>query len=118
MRTLYNYFRSTASYRVRIALNLKNLSYKEIPIHLVNNGGEQHSAEYKKINPQELVPCFIDEGSSIAISQSLAIMEYLEEIYPEISLLPQDALSRAWVRSFSLAIACDINHINNLVLQK
>lgn len=118
MRTLYNYYRSTASYRVRIALNLKGLTYNEIPVHLVKNGGEQHSEEYKKINPQGLVPSYVDENSTAPISQSLAIMEYLEETYPDIPLLPSDAASRAWVRSFSLAIACDIHPINNLgVLQ-
>ncbi|AHE67379.1 maleylacetoacetate isomerase [Legionella oakridgensis] len=114
---LYDYYRSTASYRVRIALNLKNINYETIPVHLINHGGEQHHLDYLKINPQGLVPT-LDENGHI-LSQSLAIIEYLDEINPEPALLPQHPLGRALVRSLSLIIACDIHPINNLrVLQQ
>lgn len=109
---LYDYFRSTASFRVRIALNIKNISYEAIAIHLVNNGGEQHLPDYRDINPQELVPT-LDENGHI-IHQSLAIIEYLDEINPSPPLLPQTPLARAQVRSMALAIACDIHPLNNL----
>jgi maleylacetoacetate isomerase/maleylpyruvate isomerase len=114
---LYDYYRSTASYRVRIALNLKNMSYHTYNIHLTNHGGEQKSQEYKAINPQGLVPT-LDENGHI-IQQSLAIIEYLDEICPTPPLLPQTPLGRAKVRSLALLIACDIHPLNNLrVLQQ
>ena len=113
---LYTYFRSSAAYRVRIALNLKGLNAEQIPVHLVNNGGEQHSEAYKAVNPSELVPTLVED--EFQLSQSLSILEYLNEQYPEVALLPQDAQQRALVRAFSLAIACDIHPLNNLrVLQ-
>lgn len=113
---LYDYYRSTACYRVRIALRLKNIAYDAIPIHLINNGGEQHSFEYLAINPQGLVPTLNDDGQ--LITQSLAIIEYLDETYKETPLLPADAKSRAEVRSLALIIACDMHPLNNLrVLQ-
>lgn len=113
---LYTYFRSSAAYRVRIALNLKNLNADQIPIHLVKNGGEQHSEAYKAINSSELVPTLVD--AELKLSQSLSILEYLEDQHPEVSLLPQDPKQRALVRAFSLAIACDIHPLNNVrVLQ-
>lgn len=113
---LYTYFRSSAAYRVRIALNLKKLNADQIPIHLVKNGGEQHSEAYKAINSSELVPTLVD--AELKLSQSLSILEYLEDQYPEVALLPQDHKQRALVRAFSLAIACDIHPLNNLrVLQ-
>lgn len=113
---LYTYFRSSAAYRVRIALNLKGLNADLIPVHLVNNGGEQHSEAYKALNPSELVPTFVEDDFNL--SQSLSILEYLDEQYPNVALLPQDAQQRALVRAFSLAIACDIHPLNNLrVLQ-
>ncbi len=117
---LYSYFRSSASYRVRIALNLKGLHYEQIPVHLVRDGGQQFSSHYKEINPESLVPALVDthEGQDLAISQSLAIIEYLEERYPERALLPSDMAERAYVRSLSLAIACDIHPINNLRILK
>jgi maleylacetoacetate isomerase len=116
MLQLYDYFRSSASFRVRIALNLKELVYKNIPVHLLNNGGEQNSLEYQAINPQGLVPTLQDDDK--IISQSLAIIEYLEDIYPEKPLLPADAYQKAWVRSFALSIAADMHPLNNLrVLQ-
>ena len=109
---LYDYFRSTACYRVRIALNIKNIHYNKIPIHLVDNGGEQHSAEYHQINPQELVPSI--EANGQIISQSLAIIEYLEEIFPEVPILPHTILDKAHVRSLALMVACDMHPLNNL----
>lgn len=113
---LYTYFRSSAAYRVRIALNLKGLNADLIPVHLVNNGGEQHSEAYKAVNPSELVPTLVEDDFNL--SQSLSILEYLDEQHPEVALLPQDAQQRALVRAFSLAIACDIHPLNNLrVLQ-
>ncbi|CAM3102266.1 glutathione S-transferase (maleylacetoacetate isomerase) [Legionella steigerwaltii] len=109
---LYDYFRSTACYRVRIALNLKNIAYEKINIHLVNHGGEQHSPEYREVNPQELVPSLEINGQ--VISQSLAIIEYLDETYPTPALLPQDPWEKATVRSLALIVACDMHPLNNL----
>lgn len=112
MLALYDYFRSSACFRVRIALNLKKLDYKVIPIHLVNNNGEQFSAEYTRVNPQNLVPSLQDEDH--VITQSIAIIEYLDEKYPSHSLLPKDVYQKALVRSFALSIAADIHPLNNL----
>jgi maleylacetoacetate isomerase len=113
---LYGYWRSSAAYRVRIALNLKGLAYENLPVHLVKDGGQQHSADYKTLNPQALVPLLIDGGERI--SQSLAIIEYLEEVFPLPALLPGDPVDRARVRSLALHIACDLHPLNNLrVLQ-
>jgi maleylpyruvate isomerase len=109
---LYTFFRSSASYRVRIALNLKGLNYEQVPIHLRRGGGEQFSATYKAINPQALVPALEDRGRTL--TQSLAIMEYLEELYPKPPLLPTDLADRALVRSMALIIACEIHPIQNL----
>ncbi|MGV3653172.1 MAG: maleylacetoacetate isomerase [Noviherbaspirillum sp.] len=114
---LYSYFRSSAAYRVRIALNLKGLAYDTVPIHLLNGGGEQFSPEYRKLNPEALVPALIDESlpaDGNVLTQSLAIIEYLEETHPQPPLLPADAAGRAHVRSLALAIACDIHPLNNL----
>ncbi len=117
MIKLYSYFRSSAAYRVRIALNLKGLPYEYIPVHLVKNGGEQHSSSYETLNPLKLLPTLID-GENV-FSQSLAIMEYLDEAYPDTSaLLPTDCATRAQIRALSQIIACDIHPLNNLrVLQ-
>lgn len=109
---LYDYYRSSASFRVRIALNIKNISYETLAIHLLNHGGEHHQPDYLKLNPQGLVPT-LDENGHI-ISQSLAIIEYLEEINPAPPLLPPTPLGRAQVRSMALSIACDIHPLNNL----
>lgn len=109
---LYTFFRSSASYRVRIALNLKGLDYEQVPIHLRRGGGEQFSAPYKSINPQALVPALEDDGR--ILTQSLAIMEYLEELYPKPPLLPADPADRALVRSMALIIACEVHPIQNL----
>lgn len=114
---LYDYYRSTASYRVRIALNIKNIHYETLQVHLTNQGGEQHRADYLKLNPQGLVPT-LDENGHI-LTQSLAIIEYLNDIEPEPSLLPHTPLGRAYVRSLALTIACDMHPLNNLrVLQR
>ena len=111
--TLYSYWRSSAAYRVRIALNLKQLSYVTVPVHLLNNGGEQHADEYRELNPQESVPVLLD-GARI-FRQSMAIIEYLEEAYPGgASLLPSTARERARVRALAQTIACDIHPLNNL----
>ncbi|MDP2713942.1 maleylacetoacetate isomerase [Rheinheimera sp.] len=113
---LYGYWRSSAAYRVRIALNLKQLSFENLPVHLVKNGGEQHSDSYKALNPSELVPTLVD--GDISLNQSLAIIEYLDEMYPKPALLPQDVATKAKVRALALDIACDIHPLNNLrVLQ-
>ena len=112
MITLYDYFRSGAAYRTRIALNLKELDYAQVPIHLTNEGGEQFKAEYAKLNPQNLVPTLIDDD--IKITQSMAIMEYLEETYPGPSILPGTAAKRAQIRALANIVACDIHPINNL----
>lgn len=116
MLQLYTYFRSSASYRVRIALHLKGLPFESVPVHLLKDGGQQHGAAYQQINPAELVPALVDDGQ--AVTQSLAIMEYLEETHPTPALLPNDALGRARVRALAQTIACEIHPLNNLrVLQ-
>jgi len=109
---LYTYFRSSAAYRVRIALNLKGLSYQAVPVHLLKGGGEQHQEEYRRINPSGLLPAFQDDW--ITLTQSMAIIEYLEEAHPTVPLLPQDAPGRARVRELAQIIGCDIHPINNL----
>jgi len=109
---LYTFFRSSASYRVRIALNLKGLSYEQAPIHLRRGGGEQFSPAYQAINPQALVPALEDNGK--ILTQSLAIIEYLEERYPRPPLLPRDPADRARVRAMALVIACEVHPIQNL----
>ncbi|MBV9044798.1 MAG: maleylacetoacetate isomerase [Alphaproteobacteria bacterium] len=109
---LYGYFRSSAAFRARIALNLKSIKPELRFIHLLKDGGAQHSAAYKALNPQELIPALAHDGE--LITQSLAIIEYLDEIVPEPPLLPKDALGRARVREIAYAIACDIHPINNL----
>lgn len=109
---LYDYYRSTACYRVRIALNIKNIIYEKTSIHLVNNGGEQHNSKYQNINPQGLVPSL--EINNQVLSQSLAIISYLEETHPNPPLLPQDAMDRATVNSLALMVACDMHPLNNL----
>lgn len=117
-RKLYSYFRSSAAFRVRIALNLKGMDYEIIPVHLLRAGGEQHGEAYRALNPEELVPTLIDEGAGndgqAALAQSLAIIEYLEEVQPQPPLLPSSAVDRAHVRGLALAIACDIHPLNNL----
>lgn len=116
MLALYGYWRSSAAYRVRIALNLKGMAYQNRPVHLLRDGGEQHAAAYREINPQQLIPCLLD-GERV-VTQSMAIMEYLEEMQPEPPLLPADPRGRARVRALAQAVACDIHPLGNLrVLQ-
>lgn len=113
---LYTYFRSSAAYRVRIALNVKQLEAEQRFVHLVRDGGEQHHHGFHKLNPQERVPVFVDGGTPF--TQSPAIIEYLEEIHPNPPLLPSDVADRAWVRSLSNMIACDIHPLNNVSVLK
>ena len=117
---LYSYFRSSASYRVRIALNLKGLDYEQAAIHLVKNGGEQLSEAFKTLNPEALVPAFVDhhDGEEHVLTQSMAIIEYLDEVYPQHPLLPADPVSRAHIRAFALSIACEVHPVNNLRILK
>ncbi|MFA4968422.1 MAG: maleylacetoacetate isomerase [Sulfuritalea sp.] len=109
---LYNYFRSSASFRVRIALALKGLDYEYVPVHLVKEGGQQFAAGFTAINPAALVPVLDDDG--IVLTQSLAIIEYLDETRPQPPLLPADAVGRARVRALALSVACEIHPLNNL----
>jgi maleylpyruvate isomerase len=112
MLKLYSYFRSSASYRVRIALAWKGLPAEIVPVHLARDGGRQFAPEFRALNPASLVPVLVDQGH--ALTQSLAIIEYLEETHPEPPLLPRGALARAQVRAAALAIACEIHPLNNL----
>ncbi len=109
---LFSYWRSSAAYRVRIGLNLKGLAHQITPVHLVRDGGQQHSEGYAALNPQELVPTLV-HGQSV-VHQSMAILEYLDEVFPEPALLPDDALGRARVRALAQLVACDIHPLNNL----
>jgi maleylpyruvate isomerase len=113
---LYSYFRSSAAYRVRIALNLKGLAYETVPVHLLKDGGQQLSEGYRQVNPAGLVPALAD--GDWTIGQSMAILEYLEETHPEPALLPAGAKPRARVRSIAQLIACDIHPLNNLRVLK
>ena len=109
---LYTYFRSSAAYRVRIVLGLKGLSWEAVPVHMLRGGGEQHSTEYRSVNPMGLVPSLETEGA--VITQSLAVCEYLEERFPEPPVLPSEPRHRAYVRAIAGNIACDIHPLNNL----
>ena len=109
---LYSFWRSSAAFRVRIALNLKGIEFDTIPVHLSKNGGEQMGEVYSSKNPNRLVPLLEDGLKSI--HQSLAIIEYLEEVQPEPALLPKLAIDRAWVRSVAMDITSDIHPINNV----
>jgi len=111
---LYTYFRSSAAYRVRIALNLKGLQYDMVPIHLTKDGGQQRKPEFQKVNPQMRVPA-LELSSGSVLTQSLAIIEYLDDIEPEPPFLPADALERANVRALAQVVACDIHPLNNLI---
>jgi maleylacetoacetate isomerase len=111
---LYGYWRSSATYRVRIALNLKQVAYNYVPVHLVKNGGGQHLTEYQTLNPAELVPTLIDNNGNV-LNQSSAIIEYLDELYPQAPmLLPSTPLEKAKVRTLAQDIACDIQPLANL----
>lgn len=110
---LYGYWRSTSSYRLRIALALKGVTPDQVPIHLVRNGGEHRSEAYRAINPQTRVPSLaLDEGT--VLIQSPAIIEYLEEVYPNPPLLPADPVARARVRAVAAIIGCDIHPLHNV----
>ncbi|WP_043315960.1 maleylacetoacetate isomerase [Microbulbifer sp. HZ11] len=111
---LHGYFRSSASYRVRIALNLKGLEYQYHPVNLLK--GEQKEAPHKSLNPQGLVPALIDDGQ--VLTQSLAILEWLDEQYPQPALLPDGALARARIRALAYNVACDIQPVQNLRVLK
>jgi maleylpyruvate isomerase len=113
---LYSYFRSSAAYRVRIALNLKGLDYDYAPVHLLRDGGEQLKPEYRELNPDGIVPTLVD-GDDV-LTQSIAIIEYLEETHPEPALLPGTALDRAYIRSVALQVACEIHPVDNLRVLK
>src|ERR1700741_96964 len=113
---LYDYAYSSAAYRVRIAMNMKGLTPERASIHLVKDGGQQHSAAYKAVTPQELVPTLDTDGH--LIGQSLAIIEYLDETHPTPPLLPTYPLERARVRQIAYAIACDIHPVNNLRMRQ
>jgi maleylacetoacetate isomerase len=110
---LYSYFRSSAAFRVRIALNLKGLSYETIPIHLIKEGGLNRKPEFRAINPQMRVPALRLDSGDLLI-QSLAIIDYLDETHPEPPLLPKDPIARAKVRAIAQIIACDIHPLNNV----
>ncbi|GAB1594612.1 maleylacetoacetate isomerase [Lysobacter claricitrinus] len=113
---LYSYWRSSAAYRVRIGLALKELPYETVPVHLLRDGGEQHAADFHETNPQELVPV-LQHGNRL-YRQSMAILEYLDETWPESPLLPSLARDRARARGLAQLVACDVHPLNNLrVLQ-
>lgn len=109
---LYDYFRSSASFRVRIGLNLKGIEPERSLIHLLKDGGEQFGAEFTGLNPQQLVPVLVDGENRL--TQSMAILEYLDETHPEPPFLPDGAVARARVRALALVIACDLHPLNNL----
>lgn len=113
---LHGYWRSSAAYRVRIALNLKGIQWTHREVSLIREGGEHRKPDFTQLNPQKLVPVL--ESGSTVLTQSMAIIEYLEEIQPHPPLLPADAVERARVRALAMAIACDVHPLNNLrVLQ-
>ena len=114
---LYSYWRSTAAYRVRIALNIKQLRYKTESVHLVKNGGEQLMQAYKDVNPQSLVPSLVTEDGDI-LTQSMAIIDYLDEAYPDTPLYPENPIIKTHVKAMALSIACDIHPLNNLRVLK
>lgn len=109
---LYSYFRSSAAYRVRIALNLKGIAYETASIHLVKDGGHNRRPEFRAVNPQMRIPALVAPTGDVLI-QSLAIIEYLDETHPEPPLLPKDPIARARARSLAQIVACDIHPLNN-----
>lgn len=114
--TLHTYWRSSAAWRVRIALHLKGLAFESVPVHLVRDGGEQRTPGFARRNPQQLVPTLQHDGA--VLTQSLAIIEYLDETWPAVPLLPRDPLSRSRARALAQLVACDIHPLGNLrVLQ-
>ena len=113
---LYGYWRSSAAYRVRIAMHLKGITFKSIPVHLVKDGGEQHQDDYVALNPNHLVPTLVD--GDLTLNQSVAIIDYLDKKYPNVALYPTDIESRAIVQAMALDIACEVHPINNLRIQQ
>lgn len=113
---LYGYWRSTAAYRVRIALHLKDISFEPIPVHLVKNGGEQHQSDYTQLNPTHLVPTLVD--GDFSLNQSLAIIDYIEQINPTVSLYPSNIKLKAQMHALALDIACEVHPLNNLRVQQ
>jgi maleylacetoacetate isomerase/maleylpyruvate isomerase len=113
---LYGYWRSSAAYRVRIALHLKEIEFESISVHLVNNGGEQHDESYVALNPNHLVPTLVH--GDVVLNQSLAIIEYLDSCYPQGALYPSDPVKRAKIQALALDIACEIHPVNNLRVQQ
>jgi maleylpyruvate isomerase len=109
---LYNYFRSSASFRVRIALGLKGLDYDYAAVHLTRGGGQQFAPAFRALNADALIPVLDDDGH--VLTQSLAIIEYLDETHPQPPLLPATPVERAYVRACALTIACEIHPLNNL----
>jgi len=114
--TLYNYFRSSSSYRVRIALNLKGLEYEHVSVHLNRQGGEQFAATFREMSPDAVVPVLATEEQHVV--QSTAIIEWLEETHPAPALLPESANERAWIRALCSTVACEIHPLNNLRVLK
>lgn len=112
MLKLYSYWRSSASYRTRIALHHKSIPYEYVPVHLLKDGGEQHKSDYRALNPQGYVPCLVD--GELVLNQSLAIIEYLDEKFPATPLLPSDPVLRAKARAMAYMLACDAHPMNNL----
>ena len=118
--TLFGYWRSSAAYRVRIGLNLKGLEARHVSVHILKGGGEQHMEAYRALNPHGLVPALVHHRAEgdVTVTNSLAILEYLDEVAPQAPLLPRDAAGRARVRQIALSIAADIHPLQNLrVLQ-
>jgi maleylacetoacetate isomerase len=110
---LYSYFRSSAAYRVRIALNLKGVAYQTFAVHLIKDGGHHRRPEFRALNPQMRVPV-LEAPTGDLLIQSMAIVEYLDEAYPDPPLLPKDLIARAKVRALAQIIACDVHPLNNL----
>jgi maleylacetoacetate isomerase len=110
---LYSYFRSSAAYRTRIALNLKGLPYETVAVHLTRGGGEHLRPQFAAVNPQKRVPALTLDNGEVLL-QSLAIVEYLEEVHPDPPLLPKDPVARAKARAVAQIIACDIHPLNNI----
>jgi maleylacetoacetate isomerase/maleylpyruvate isomerase len=116
MMKLFGYWRSTAAYRVRIALHLKGIDFESVPVHLIKNGGEQHANQYSELNPSHLVPTLVD--GQLVLNQSMAIIDYIDTKYSEVPLYPQNIEGKAHVQALSLDIACEIHPLNNLRVQQ
>ncbi|WP_448547915.1 maleylacetoacetate isomerase [Thalassotalea fusca] len=113
---LYGYWRSSAAYRVRIVLHLKGIPFESIPVHLVKNGGEQHSEDYTSLNATHLVPTLVD--GDVVLNQSIAIIDYLDSVYPQANIYPKTAVDKAQVQAMALDIACEVHPLNNLRVQQ